>query len=235
MAGFGFLFFIGIMLSVVSLTIPRPSMQGPPKSLLINAQKGVVSTENKLCSDIGVDILKQGGTAVDSAIAATLCIGTVNMYSSGLGGGGFALVRNKKGQTKAYDFRETAPHHAYRDMYNENPVLAQISGLSVAVPGELKGLEKMHQIYGRLPWKQLFLPAIQLAMEGWEVNAILAARIQSGSHVILKDEVLKSVFTKDGQLLVQGDWIKRINYGKTLQLIAEKGADVFYKVYNNLF
>ena len=106
----------------------------PVKGVLVHAEHGAVSTENKLCSDIGVDILKDGGSAVDAAIGATICIGTVNMYSSGIGGGGFAVVRTKSGKTTSFNFREEAPQSTHQNMFSHDPMLAQIGGLSVAVP-----------------------------------------------------------------------------------------------------
>ncbi len=102
-------------------------MNSNPKS------NGAVASENKICSDIGVQVLRQGGNAVDSAIAATFCIGTLNMYSSGIGGGGFMLIKMND-KTKVIDFREEAPNGSYPGMFANNSMGSKMGGLSVAVP-----------------------------------------------------------------------------------------------------
>ncbi len=127
------LFLLGIAISLWSIlsTSPVPDVQN---GHLVQGKNGAVATENKLCSDIGKKLLMEGGSAVDAAIGATLCIGTVNMYSSGIGGGGFALVRSKNGAYETFDFREEAPASAFTDMYHKDPSKAQDTGTSVAIP-----------------------------------------------------------------------------------------------------
>ena len=202
-----FLFRISYSDSDVLVRPPGPSLPGwAPKrntAYLIRAAHGAVATENKLCSDIGVDVLKDGGNAVDAAIAATLCIGVVNMFryganystktsvwpythdicSSGIGGGGFMTVRlpapstNMSSAGWTVDFRETAPAAANSSMFSHDPQLSKFGGLSVGVPGELRGLAEAHRRWATLSWKRLVQPAVQLA-EGWKVTTELARRIQ---------------------------------------------------------
>jgi gamma-glutamyltranspeptidase / glutathione hydrolase / leukotriene-C4 hydrolase len=197
---------------------------------------GVVSSENKICSQIGVDILQKGGSAVDSVIATSLCIGTTNMHSSGIGGGGFLLVRmpgiipskSPKPHSKVFNFREKASQGSDKNMYNKDPILAQVGGMAVGVPGELKGFQKAHEQYGRLPWKSLFLPSIALARRGWTVSTHFANRVGRYEEEILADEAMRRVLARNGTVVKAGEWMNRPVYANTLQSIADHGADVFY-------
>ena len=189
---------------------------------------GVVASENKICSDIGVDILKLGGSAVDSVIATGLCIGTTNMYSSGIGGGGF-LVTYDTEKSIHFDFREMAPAGSHPDMYVKNPLKAQVGGLAVGVPGELKGYYEAWKLLGKLKWKTLVEPSIRLAQNGWIVNTWLAKRIESGKAYILNDPLFSRTYAPNGTLLVKGDLISRPIYANTLREIAKHGPDILYK------
>ncbi|KAI8999293.1 gamma-glutamyltranspeptidase [Gaertneriomyces semiglobifer] len=200
-------------------------------SHVVRVSKAAVSTENPICSDIGVDILKRGGSAVDATIAAGICIGVTNPYSSGIGGGGFMVVYPGKGVINAsefIDFRESAPAAAHKDMYNKDPSLAQFGGLAVAIPGELRGFEAAHQRYGNLPWKDLFEPSIKLAREGWTVSKTLEHRMSLVGDIILEREEWREIFAPHGKLLREGDAVKRTTFARTLETIASKGADAFY-------
>ena len=210
----------------------------PPRAIQIIAEKAAVSSENKICSDIGVQVIHDGGSDVDAAVATTICIGTVNSkgfvihstgYSSGIGGGGFAIVRRASGISRAFDFREEAPRLAYTEMFKN--ASSQTGGKSIAVPGELKGLDYMHRMYGILPWERLIRPSIILAREGWRVNRVLADRIAAANDSILGDDELKNIFAPKGKLLVEGDLIKRELFANTLEIIAEHGAEEFYTVF----
>ncbi|KAK6517845.1 hypothetical protein TWF506_005021 [Arthrobotrys conoides] len=200
---------------------------------LITAKNGAVASDVQVCSTIGVDILKlKNGTAVDAAIATALCIGVVNMYASGIGGGGFMVIRHQNGSSKTVNFRERAPGAAWKDMYNSDPMLAQRGGLAVGVPGEIDGYWKAWKMYGRVQWKDLFEPSIRLCEEGVKVPWFLR-------HVMdAEAEWLKTVdrrewgfLFKDGtdELLKEGEVMYRPALGKTLRTIAEKGMDGFYK------
>lgn len=110
------------------------------KNHLVQARHGAVACDVEVCSQIGVNVMKnRNGSAVDAAIASAVCIGVINGFASGLGGGGFMVVRHENGSSKSFNFREMAPAAASRDMYKHDPKLAQFGGLSVAVPGELAG------------------------------------------------------------------------------------------------
>ncbi|KAI9068256.1 gamma-glutamyltranspeptidase [Trametes sanguinea] len=201
---------------------------------LIRATHGAVASENELCSNMGISVLKDGGNAVDAAVSTTLCIGVVNMFSSGIGGGGFMTVRvpptNASASSEVYaiDFRETAPALSNKTMYVEDPLSARWGGLAVGVPGELRGLEEAHRRWGKLPWKRLVEPAAQLAA-GWTVQDELARRIEMFAPLMLNHPDWKPIFAPEGRLLRPGETIQRTNLSRTLATIADEGAEAFYK------
>jgi gamma-glutamyltranspeptidase / glutathione hydrolase / leukotriene-C4 hydrolase len=144
--------------------------------------------------------------------------------NSSVGGEG-----SSAGTYNVIDFRETAPAGAHKDMFVNDPSLAQLGGKAVGVPGELRGLWEAHQLNGRLPWKSLIMPSVILSERGWRVDTILAKRILSSAKYILNDTAaLGRVFAPNGKLLVEGDWIRRPVYAKTLASIANNGVDEFY-------
>jgi len=194
--------------------------------------KGGVASEAALCSDIGADIIKKGGNAADAMVATTLCVGTVGMYHSGIGGGSFILVRDEDGNYEAINAREMAPAAAHKDMYKDDPTASTLGGLAVGVPGELKGLEYLHDKYGSLPWKTVVMPSVKLARHGFVVNEDLVRYMESatsGNNFLVEDPIWAEVFAPKGKLLQLGDKIYRKRYAKTLETIARKGADGLYK------
>ncbi|KAF8556134.1 gamma-glutamyltranspeptidase [Imleria badia] len=214
-------------------TIRSPAVGRNP-AYLITADHGAVAAENRRCSDIGVDVLKDGGNAIDAAISASFCVGVVNMFSSGIGGGGFMTVRipptTPGGTSEVFtiDYRETAPALSSKTMYVNNPQASRYGGLAVGVPGELRGFEEAHRLWGHLPWHRLVQPSVQLAAE-WTVDVELARRIQTYSDLMLHSEDWSAVFAPEGKLLLQGETIRRTNYSRTLQIIANESPRAFYK------
>ncbi|KAE9448739.1 hypothetical protein C3L33_19369, partial [Rhododendron williamsianum] len=173
--------------------------------------------------------VRQGGHAVDAAVATALCLGVVNPMSSGIGGGAFMLVRSSStSQTQAYDMRETAPSAASQDMYENNSAAKYVGPLSAGVPGELAGLHEAWSKYGRLPWKTLFQPAIKLAREGFVVAPYLGSSISSNGKLIMADIGLRQVFAPNGKLLQAGDMCYNVELGHSLEAVAEKGPEAFY-------
>ncbi|KAH8828459.1 gamma-glutamyltranspeptidase [Flagelloscypha sp. PMI_526] len=200
---------------------------------LIKAEHGAVATENQRCSDIGVDIMRKGGNAVDSAIAATFCIGVVNSFSSGIGGGGFMVVRvplagpGLPPEVTFLNFRETSPALSNSSMYIGNPQSSAIGGLAVGIPGEVKGLYEAWLRWGKLPWEDLVLPSAILA-QGWTVDAELARRLPWFEPLMLTAPEWKAIFAPDGHVLNYGDTIRRTNLSNTLLEIARHGPEAFY-------
>lgn len=202
---------------------------------LIEASHGAVASENVVCSNIGVDILKDGGNAVDAVIGTVFCIGVVNMFSSGIGGGGFMTIRvppsTKNGSSEVWniDFRETAPALANTTMYVGDPAKAMFGGLSVAIPGEVKGLEEAHKRWGKLEWSRLVQPSVELAA-GWKVGVELGRRINLDMFrpVMLGKDDWRSIFAPNGVIITEGEIIHRTNYSKTLAAIAAGGSNALY-------
>ncbi|XP_064597544.1 glutathione hydrolase 1 proenzyme-like [Liolophura sinensis] len=134
---------------------------------------GGVAADVPQCSQLGVDILAKGGSAVDAAIASLFCVSVINAHNSGIGGGGFMLIYDHKTNThltRAIDFRETAPSSAYPDMFKDDKDGSRKGPRSVGVPGQLRGMEMAHNLYGRLPWKDLVIPSVEIARNGFNVT-----------------------------------------------------------------
>nr|XP_043626653.1 glutathione hydrolase 3-like [Erigeron canadensis] len=196
---------------------------------VVESLEAVVAADDARCSEIGASVLQEGGHAVDAAVAAALCLGVVNPMASGIGGGGFMVVRSADtSETLAFDFRETAPSAASEDMYANDIDLKYKGALSMGVPGEIAGLHNAWSKYGRLPWKRLFDPAIQLAKDGFLVAPYLANKISSNADKINKDPGLQQVFAPDGELLKAGDICYNPKLGWSLELVANEGPDAFY-------
>ncbi|XP_051982777.1 glutathione hydrolase 1 proenzyme-like [Xyrauchen texanus] len=193
--------------------------------------KAAVAADNGKCSEIGKDILKLKGSAVDAAIAALLCLGVVHPHNLGLGGGViFNIYDASTGNVETIDARESAPMSAYETMFGTDAQMAQKGVFSIAVPGQIRGYEVAHKRYGRLPWKELFKPSINLARDGFKINKALADGIEHKRSAILNDETLCEVFcdTSRKETLKENDILRLPKLAQTYQTIADYGPDVFY-------
>ncbi|KAF9268678.1 gamma-glutamyltranspeptidase [Marasmius fiardii PR-910] len=203
-------------------------------AVLVSSRHGAVAADHRLCSDTGVQILKAGGNAVDAAISSVLCLGVVQPFSSGIGGGGWMTVRapangsNTTSEIWSIDFREIAPGRANTTMYQASTNSSQFGGLAVGIPGELRGLEEAHKRWGSLPWKLLFQPAIDLA-NGYRIGPELAKRIPTYKDLMLTNPDWSPIWAPHGVLLKENDIYINKNLSKTLSTIADDGPDAFYK------
>src|SRR5690606_16983915 len=201
----------------------------------VSARHFMVATANPLATQAGYRILKAGGSAADAAIAAQLVLGLTEPQSSGIGGGGF-MVHYAAGprQVRVYDSRETAPAAARPDrfMRDGKPLpfrQAVDSGLSVGTPGLLRGLELAHRQQGRLPWRTLFQPAIELATQGFEVSPRLHAMVAESREALAAQPAAARYFlAPDGQPWPVGHVLKNLEYAEVLRRVADKGAAAFY-------
>ncbi|KAK9071991.1 hypothetical protein SSX86_008422 [Deinandra increscens subsp. villosa] len=195
----------------------------------VESWEGAVAADDARCSEIGVSVLQAGGHAVDAAVSVALCEGVVNPMASGIGGGGFMVVRSADtARTQAFDFRETAPAAASQNMYQNNLNDKYTGALAVGVPSEIAGLYKAWLQHGRLPWKTLFQPAIHLAKDGFIVSPYLASSISGSATAIKKDPGLQKVFAPSGEVLQAGETCYNHRLGLSLEAIAEGGPDAFY-------
>lgn len=203
------------------------------KSLAV-AKKYMISTANPLASEAGREMLHQGGSATDAAIAAQLVLGLVEPQSSGLGGGAFFLHWDEgRKNLQAYDGRETAPAAAKPDRFMKagKPIdfnAAVHSGLSIGTPGLVRLLEHTHQQHGKLPWARLFEPALKLARDGFEVSQRLYFLLRWFGPEGFSPAARHYFFDNTGSALPIGQRLKNPDYAATLEALAKGGADAFY-------
>ncbi|ECG8589836.1 gamma-glutamyltransferase [Salmonella enterica subsp. salamae] len=201
----------------------------------VRARQGMVASVDAMATQVGVDILKQGGNAVDAAVAVGYALAVTHPQAGNLGGGGFMLLRTKDGATTAIDFREMAPAGATRDMFldeqgNPDSKKSLTSHLASGTPGTVAGFSLALEKYGSLPLNKVVRPAIKLAQEGFIVNDALADDLKTyGSEVLPQHENSKAIFWKDGEPLKKGDKLVQQNLANSLTMIAENGPDAFYK------
>jgi len=200
------------------------------------AKNGMVATQEALASDIGLKILKDGGNAVDAAVAVGFALAVTLPRAGNIGGGGFMMIYDaKQGKTVALDYREKAPSSASRDMYldkdgNAVSDLSRYHGLAVGVPGTVAGLLKALDNHGTMSRGQVMAPAIALAENGIEVTAGLSESLEALSDRLQKWQSTKKIFFKpDGSAYQPGELLRQPELAKSLKLIAAKGADGFYK------
>lgn len=216
---------VALLLLIIGLSLWLPATSGPPNHVY---RRAAVATDAKPCSEIGRDVLQDGGSAVDAAIAGLLCVGLMNAHSMGIGGGLFLTIYSSTTRkVEIINAREIAPELATTNMFNSSEQSRE-GGLSVAVPGEIRGYELAHQRHGRLPWARLFQPSIRLALEGFPVGKGLAAALQRSRAAIEQQPVLCEVFCRDGKVLLEGDRVTMPRLAETYKTLAFEGAQAFY-------
>jgi len=222
---------------------PPVAAQQPPPIAAYDAvhhpvygTSGMVVSQNDIASRVGADILADGGNAVDAAIAVGFTLAVTLPRAGNIGGGGFMLVYDaQSGETIAIDYREMAPIGATRDMYldaqgNADPALSRFSHLSAGVPGTVAGMYLAHQKFGRLPWKRLVMPAVALARDGILVTKDFADQTTINRQRLCRYRSSCDYFFKDGGTPYQaGERRVQADLARTLELIAEQGASVFYE------
>ena len=198
----------------------------------IEADHGIVASASHIASQVGVDILKKGGNAVDAACAVGLALAVVYPAAGNLGGGGFMMVRLSNGKAVAIDYRETAPKAASRAMYvdtqgNVLPNDSLIGYRASGVPGTVAGFSLAQRKYGKLKWRDVVEPARRLAAEGFSISPFLATDLRTASN-LSKDPESKRVFQRGGDYYKPGEIFKQPDLAATFQRIEDKGPGEFY-------
>ena len=201
----------------------------------VYGKNGMVASEQGLATQVGLDILKQGGNAIDAAVAVGFALAVVLPNAGNIGGGGFMVLHDDKtGKDVAIDFREIAPAKASRDMYLDNQGNV-IDGKSLfthdasGVPGTVAGMEYALKKWGTMPLSQVLEPAIKLADKGFIVSDVLAQTLKEEKSTLGKWSASKAIFFKNGEPLKSGDLLVQKDLAKSLRLIAKQGAKAFYQ------
>lgn len=201
----------------------------------VYGKNGMVASEQGLATQVGLDILKQGGNAIDAAVAVGFALAVVLPNAGNIGGGGFMVLHDDKtGKDVAIDFREIAPAKASRDMYLDNQGKV-IDGKSLfthdasGVPGTVAGMEYALKKWGTMPLSKVLEPAIKLADKGFIVSDVLAQTLKEEKSTLGKWSSSKAIFFKNGEPLKSGDLLVQKDLAKSLRLIAKQGAKAFYQ------
>jgi gamma-glutamyltranspeptidase / glutathione hydrolase len=211
----------------------------------VSSKDGMVVCTSAPSCDAGAAVLAKGGNAVDAAVATAFALAVTHPSAGNIGGGGFMIVRSPNGAVTTFDYREKAPLKATRTMYMRNGKvdgsLTSAGYLAPGVPGTVRGLALAHKRFGRLPWKDLVMPAVQLADEGFVLSPALARSLnsqlfptqrngQETGGVMGKFPSSAAAYGKPGGgQWAAGDRIVLTDLGKTLRAIATDGPDAFYK------
>jgi gamma-glutamyltranspeptidase/glutathione hydrolase len=237
---------LGIILMAVAIVLPSLNMSAQTQGTdvirygdvrhPIYDKEGMVASSNVLATEIGARVLADGGTAVDAAVAVGFALAVARPRSGNIGGGGFMLVYSAAdGETRAIDYREVAPVGATRDMFldsngNVDVQRARFSHLSAGVPGTVAGLHLAHSKYGKLPWKRLLAPAIELARNGIKVSYDMSRALQRTHERFSRDSSsLQYFFKEDGAAYLPGERLVQADLAWSLEQIAEHGPDAFYR------
>jgi gamma-glutamyltranspeptidase / glutathione hydrolase len=227
---------ISILRAQVAFAAAPPIIDYKSRFHPVIGRNGIVSSQEARASEIGLQVLKDGGNAIDSAIAVAYALAVTLPKAGNLGGGGFMLVHSAKDkQTYAFDFREMAPRAATRDMYldaegNVDQQRARFSPKSVGVPGTVRGLSVAHQKLGTKPLKDLIQPAILLARDGITVSPGLATDLVTYEKKLKSSATIAKVFYKaNGKPYSLGETLRQKDLAWSLEQIAKHGERAFYE------
>lgn len=204
----------------------------------IIADKAVVSTAHPLASQVGLEVLKEGGNAIDAAIAVQFALAVVYPRAGNIGGGGFLVYRSGDGSDiSTLDFREKAPAAAFKDMYldEKGNVIrgkSQKGHQAAGIPGTVEGCYQMFEKYSKLKdWKRLVQPAVDLARNGFAITAMEARRLNSNKNAFLKYNTTPVAFVKPDTTIAwqMGDWLIQTELAHTLELVRDNGVAGFYE------
>jgi gamma-glutamyltranspeptidase/glutathione hydrolase len=226
----------GIFIPVLILTLFSCSSGKKSSEIVegrgITADSGMVVSAHPQSSRIGLSILRSGGNAIDAAVATQFALAVCFPEAGNIGGGGFMLLRTNDGKTDMIDFREKAPLKASRNMYldekgNVVEGLSTRTHLASGVPGSVDGMIRIHKKYGRLPFRDVIQPSIDLAGKGFPVTRQQAESFNESRQTFIEINAKPPVFVKDG-LWKEGDTLRQEDLAETLKRIRDNGRDGFY-------
>jgi len=230
--------FLAFALSVI-VSACEPAQEAPPGPVVstqetLETPSGMVVSSNTIASQVGAEVLRNGGNAVDAAVATGFALAVVHPSAGNIGGGGFMVIRFPDGRTTALDFREKAPLAANPEMFlDENGEysrdLHHNSYLSVGVPGTVAGFALAHEKYGTEDWNRLVEPAVLLADQGFDLTDALASAFGYAVRSMEQYPASLAKFTKNGEPYAAGDLWVQPDLARTLGRIRDQGRDGFYK------
>jgi len=222
-----------VVVFVIVVNAPLVAAREP-----VRARHGIVASTNEVASQVGVDIMKHGGNAVDAAIAVAFALAVTHPAAGNLGGGGFMMIRLKDGRTTAIDYREMAPAAAHRDVYlDKNGNLIEGEGGSLVgyraagVPGTVRGMELALKKYGsgKLTWAQLVEPARRLAGNGFSVTYSLARSLHGNREYLEQYPETKRIYLKGGRFYSEGEIFRQPELAASFARLQQFGPDDFYE------
>ncbi len=220
-----------LVILACAATVIAPAGASPMRP--VHAQHAMVASQHELASQAGVDIMKQGGNAVDAAVAIGFALAVVHPQAGNIGGGGFMLFRAASGKFHFIDYREKAPAAATRTMYldahgNVIPGASLVGYKAIGVPGSVAGLAYAQKKYGKLTLAQVMAPAIRLAREGFALSYEDAQDLRNPKYHLVEFAESRRIFQRDGQYYEQGEILKQPELAQTLQRIANNPDDFYH-------
>jgi len=223
------------LFSILLITVItcQQSIYAQPLEKTIYYKNGVVVSAHPEASKVGLEILKKGGNAIDAAVAIQFALAVVYPNAGNIGGGGFLVYRDKKGNINALDYREKAPLKAHRDMYLDNsgnPIKDKslYGHLAPGVPGTVDGMVRAHKEYGRLSWKELVEPSVDLAKNGFPITAQQAKELNEIKASLKQFNPLGTALVKETEWKA-GDLLIQTELANTFMQIRDKGRAGFYE------
>jgi gamma-glutamyltranspeptidase/glutathione hydrolase len=213
----------------------NPTWRHSGRSRVTVGQRAMVVSGSPIASQVGADILRRGGNAVDAAVAVGFALAVVHPEAGNIGGGGFMVIRMRDGDVSAIDYREVAPGRATRDMFldvNGNPSSLSITGhLAAGVPGAVAGMLEAHRRFGKLSRAEVTEPAVRLASDGFVVDSFRFRSIESDRERLYLFPGSRAAFLPDsgGHAPAPGSTWRQPDLGRTLAAIRDQGRDGFYK------
>jgi gamma-glutamyltranspeptidase/glutathione hydrolase len=225
-----------VLFLIWALTFVNVSHAAPREP--VRARHGMVASTNEVASQVGVEIMKRGGNAVDAAIAVAFALAVTHPAAGNLGGGGFMMIRLQDGRTTAIDYREMAPAAAHRDVYldkNKNLIEGEGGSLvgyrAAGVPGTVRGMELALKKYGsgKLTWSQLVEPARRLAGNGFSVTYSLARSLKGSDEYLSQYPETKRIYLRGGNLYKEGELFRQPELAATFARLQRSGPNDFYE------